>query len=77
MMGKTQTRIRQMVQEGKLTEYRFKSKKFLSYHEVYNLTKAEAIEYLKSATSKLFNEGRDMFLQIIDEQTKKQDGQSS
>ena len=71
MMGKTQTRIRQMVQEGKLKEYRFKSKKFLSYYEVYNLTKAEAIADLKSATDKLFAEGREMILKMIDDPGKK------
>lgn len=70
MMGKTQTRIRQMVQEGKLKEYRFKSKKFLSYCEVYNLTREEAYKDLENATSKLFSQGEKMFLKAIKEQAK-------
>lgn len=68
LMGKTQTRIRQMVEEGKLKEYRFKRKKFLSYSQVHDMTRDEAYEDLKSATELLFKQGGEVILQIIEKQ---------
>lgn len=68
MMGKTQTRIRQMVEEGKLKEYRYKTKKFVSFAQVMELTRDEAYADLQNASSLLFKEGAEMLMQIIEKQ---------
>lgn len=68
MMGKTQTRIRQMVEEGKLKEYRFKTKKFVSFSEVLNITREEAYKDLQDASELLFKQGAEMFKQILEQQ---------
>ncbi|WP_288513719.1 hypothetical protein [uncultured Victivallis sp.] len=70
MMGKTQTRVRQMIEEGKLKEYRFKTKKFVSFTEVLNLTRNEAYADLQNASALLFKEGAEMFSKIIEKQMK-------
>lgn len=68
MMGKSQTRVRQMIEEGKLHQYKFKTKKFVSFSEVLKLTRDEALDDLKQASDLLWKQGAEMFQQIIEQQ---------
>jgi len=77
LMGKTKTRVRQMINEGKLKEYKFKTTTFVSFADVMKYTREEAYENLEKATGILLGNASEMMTQIIKQQKNMVTGKSN
>lgn len=77
LMGKTKTRVRQMINEGKLKEYKFKTTTFVSFADVMKYTREEAYESLEKATEILFGDASEIMTKIIKQQKNMVTGKSN